>query len=366
MRISELLVAHHHSNLQDKEWQHIRGFLHELKSEGFLLVKNEGEDIYNEQFGTTPDRIKKYFSKNEVQDNSDLTIKTDEELEEILRRNDNPHIATSLHSRALLEMEIRHKRKIEQALQKPTAADRGKTVKAEYKTKDAFVQTRSQGGDHHILMGKRDGTEEKAHMIVDENDGSLRLEDGRQEPTEIAPLIEVIITFPDGQQIRSTRERIEEVNSDNVPVIDVEKVGFSQNARTKEKLAESFSVSVPILIRNFSAGKISLRNIQAYLEVPAGYDCRMFYSDIKNPEDFAAKDFVSRTFQFMVSITGGTGVMNAQNSIWEENKNKIIANIASAKFTFHIKAESVALKGVSTLEKSFDLNSEILPHLLIN
>src|SRR3989338_9421239 len=33
LRISELLVAPHHNNVQDPEWQHVRDLLHELKSE---------------------------------------------------------------------------------------------------------------------------------------------------------------------------------------------------------------------------------------------------------------------------------------------------------------------------------------------
>jgi len=61
LRISELLVAPHRNNVQEPEWRHIRDLLHELKSEGFLLVEKEGQDIYNEAFSSTPDKIKKYF-----------------------------------------------------------------------------------------------------------------------------------------------------------------------------------------------------------------------------------------------------------------------------------------------------------------
>ena len=96
----------------DEEWNHVKVFLHELKSGGFLLIQNEGEDIYHEKFSSTPDRVDKYFSKDKVQDYSDLTKRTEEELEEIIRRNDNPGVATSLHNRALVELDLRYKKRL--------------------------------------------------------------------------------------------------------------------------------------------------------------------------------------------------------------------------------------------------------------
>ena len=365
LRISELMVASDHNNVQEEEWKHIRGFLHDIKSQGYLSVENEGQDIHHEKFASTPDKIKKYFSKDLPQDNSDLSKKTDEELEEIIRKGVNADISGSLHNRALTEIDIRHRKKIEAALLGVKAVpERGKTVKADYKTAEAFVQSRTQGDDQHILMGKRDGTPGKAHMIIDKNDGSQRLEGGQQEPTEIAPLIETYITFPNGDRIKATREKIEEAGSEGIPVIEVEKIGFNGSARTKEKLAETFSVSIPILIKNFSNGKITVRDIRVSLQVPDGYDCSIVYTDAKSQEDIAAKDFVSRTFLFSVAISGRAGGIGPHNPVWEACKNKVIAEINSAKFILHVKAGAVSLKGTAVVEKSFDLTSEILPELI--
>ena len=63
-RISQLLVTPHvqRSTPVNEEWQHIQLFLHQLKSDNFLLIQNEGQDIYNEKFSSTPDRIEKYFN----------------------------------------------------------------------------------------------------------------------------------------------------------------------------------------------------------------------------------------------------------------------------------------------------------------
>lgn len=64
IRIAELLVAPHvqRSSPLDEEWKHIQSFLHQLKMQDFLLIQNEGENIYNEKFSSTPDRIDRYFN----------------------------------------------------------------------------------------------------------------------------------------------------------------------------------------------------------------------------------------------------------------------------------------------------------------
>lgn len=48
-------------NVQEAEINHVRKILHKLKTEGYLLVQNEGENIFEEKFSSTPDRLKKYF-----------------------------------------------------------------------------------------------------------------------------------------------------------------------------------------------------------------------------------------------------------------------------------------------------------------
>ena len=86
-----------------------------------------------------------------------------------------------------------------------------KTIKRRLETEGLFVETRSRGEDLHLLVGQRDGTGEKAHMIIDGNSGEIRTEDSKQEPTEIAKKIEAILTLPSGKRIKTTREAIEEI-----------------------------------------------------------------------------------------------------------------------------------------------------------
>lgn len=66
IQICELLVSH--NNIQAQEIEHIKQHLHELKQDGFLLIRNEGEDIYHEEFASTPERVSRYLiSKTTVE-----------------------------------------------------------------------------------------------------------------------------------------------------------------------------------------------------------------------------------------------------------------------------------------------------------
>ncbi len=109
--IATSLVTPHvqRSNVLDEEWKHVQGFLHQLKSDGFLLAENEGHNILHEKFSSTPDRIEKYFKKDQIIDNADLTQKTNGELQEIMRNSiDNSYVPSSIYNKAKLELEFRN------------------------------------------------------------------------------------------------------------------------------------------------------------------------------------------------------------------------------------------------------------------
>lgn len=87
-----------------------------------------------------------------------------------------------------------------------------KTLKNRLNAQGLFIESRSkEGGDLHLLIGQRDGSSEKAHVIVDETTGEIRIEDSQKEPLELVRKIESIITLPTGKKIRITRELIEEI-----------------------------------------------------------------------------------------------------------------------------------------------------------
>ena len=110
MSICEFLVASKHNNIQEAEITHIKRLLHQLKTQGFLLVENEGQDIYNEGFSATPDRVEKYFAIPEDIHTADLTKKTDDELKEIMRNSiDNSYVPSSIYNKAKQELDFRQR-----------------------------------------------------------------------------------------------------------------------------------------------------------------------------------------------------------------------------------------------------------------
>lgn len=108
IRISELLICKYHSNLQDKEWKHVWAILHSLKRDNFLIVKNEGKNVLEEEFSSTPDRVIRYFEKQILHDVGNLQDKTDEQLKEIMRfRIENQNLPHSIYHKARQELEFR-------------------------------------------------------------------------------------------------------------------------------------------------------------------------------------------------------------------------------------------------------------------
>ena len=88
----------------------------------------------------------------------------------------------------------------------------GQMIKRRIESEGLFVESRARGEDQHLLIGEKDGTGEKAHLVIDGKSGEIRIEDNRQEPTELLARIETILTLPSGKKIRTTREVIEEAD----------------------------------------------------------------------------------------------------------------------------------------------------------
>jgi hypothetical protein len=88
------------------------------------VVYNDQTDEYFEKapsyrIGLTAKAIKFLEDEDKIMtDNNDLTKMTDEELENIVRRNVNSGVPGSLHNKALLEIDLRHKKKLE-SLERP-------------------------------------------------------------------------------------------------------------------------------------------------------------------------------------------------------------------------------------------------------
>lgn len=94
-----------------------------------------------------------------------------------------------------------------------------RTIKHRFETEGLFVESRSQNGDQHLLIGERNGNSDKAHLIIDHKTGEVRVEKGRQEPTEVLSKVEAILTLKDGRRIRTTREAIEDISAESFTTV---------------------------------------------------------------------------------------------------------------------------------------------------
>ncbi|RXK58583.1 hypothetical protein ESA94_18300 [Lacibacter luteus] len=87
-----------------------------------------------------------------------------------------------------------------------------KTFKNRLEKEGLFIESRSKkDSDLHLIIGQKDGKPDKAHIVLDEKTGDIRVEDNQLEPLELVQKIESIITLSDGKKIKITREAIEEV-----------------------------------------------------------------------------------------------------------------------------------------------------------
>ena len=245
-----------------------------------------------------------------------------------------------------------------------------KTIKRRLEVEGLFIESRKQGenSDEHLIIGKKDDAAgEKAHIIIDSNTGEIRVEEGRKEPTELIRHIETILTLPGGKRIKSSREAIEELAEEEKVAPDLIKIeldkepAFNPMTTTKEGLAHSFILMVSILIKNLSDQKVNVRNINAKLTLPQGYQNGMFFTDLRNTEALEGKDFISRTLSFKAEIiNGANGALNDENIVWTENKNKVLEHLASTPITLDFKGEYVALDGTRPLSTTFDITTMLL------
>lgn len=90
-----------------------------------------------------------------------------------------------------------------------------KTIKRRLKTDDYWIESRLDGEDEHILIGRRDENGKKAHIIIDGESAEIRVEDKSKSSEELTKYIETRLTLPNGKKILSTREGVEFFEDEN-------------------------------------------------------------------------------------------------------------------------------------------------------
>ena len=294
-RICQLMVCKDQNNVQDEELQHIKGSLHQLKSEGFILVENEGADIYKEGFSSTPDRVEKYFSKHKIQDYSDLTKMSDQELEEIIRRNDNPGVATSLHNRALLELDLRHKK----MLRESATGSKNKTT-----------------DEQEAVMSKIIGIHHQIDKIVDlDKKGLLERKELYDFKDKIENDIKQFITQSDDESQRHFKK----ITSGwkNMP-----KPGFTNPGEAEQNLKDI------IYFINETSKRLSGKDFKTETYISAGrtFDGRVHLLNVLNTakkEIFIIDNYLERGILSILStVSESKASLKLKFLIGDKNKNK--------------------------------------------
>lgn len=149
---------------------------------------------------------------------------------------------------------------------------------------------------------------------------------------------------------------------------EIDKVVFNKIVTTAEGLAESFTLIVPVLIKNPSENKIRIRNIRPTIELPSGYQWHMFYEDLNSPggRDINGRDFLGCKFGFAANIIGREKGVKETNTEFVGNRDRILSEIPSAKILFHFAAEAMSLEGTTTISEEYDLTDTLLPLIKIS
>lgn len=84
-----------------------------------------------------------------------------------------------------------------------------RTLKDRLETPDQWIESRTQGEDIHILVGRKDGSGLKVHLVIDGKTAEIRVKDDQTAPLELIRSIESMLTLSDGRIVRFSRQVID-------------------------------------------------------------------------------------------------------------------------------------------------------------
>ncbi len=246
-----------------------------------------------------------------------------------------------------------------------------KTIKKRLEIEGLFIESRQQGegGDEHLIIGEKDGTGEKAHVVIDSATGEIRVKEKGKEPTELTRRIETILTLKSGKRVKTSREAIELMDEETPEIIlqielDRAKITFDSTLKPKGGPADHIFIQIPVKLKNMSDGKLILKNVVPHILLPEGYTAGL-YSHGRSQVEFNinGKEFSLQTFHFFSKIISGSGPVNSQNLVYEENRKKILSNLPTTKAEFRLTGECTSFDGTIPIDKTFDITEIIVPQL---
>jgi len=146
--------------------------------------------------------------------------------------------------------------------------------------------------------------------------------------------------------------------------LDNHGVGFNSTLTGGDHLVEKFSVTINLRINNLSAKKITLRNINATLQLPEGYEDKNPFHTNLSSSGINGEDFVSGNFAFMGKIPReGSSQGTREWFEWLANRGRILEGLPTARLIFRLTGEAVSNDDLVPINQEFDITQEILPKL---
>ena len=149
--------------------------------------------------------------------------------------------------------------------------------------------------------------------------------------------------------------------------ISSEGASVNVNHRTADDMAISFSLTVPIRLKNLSSDQITVQSLRASLQLPEGYSSSLHYTDlIRNSLDIGGRNHIGGTYLFSAQIAGVTQERGTTygNPAWEANRDRLVANLHTGQVKVKFTGRCFSLDENIPIDKEFDLTQEILLKLL--
>lgn len=145
--------------------------------------------------------------------------------------------------------------------------------------------------------------------------------------------------------------------------VEIEDISISQHSRTADGLVDSFSLTIKVLLRNFSQNSSQVRAVSSSLITLDGYESVTFGNGFTETNDLAARGVLTRTLQFLVSLKGrGQGTAEGV-TLFNDSKSRALAAIGSGNISLVFEAVGVSVLGTEIIKESFDLTKEVTPFL---
>lgn len=149
-----------------------------------------------------------------------------------------------------------------------------KKIKRRIENEGLWVQSTTEGNDIHILIGERDGSSNKVHLVLGKT-GEIRIDSKDQAPHDILEKVEATLTTNKGEKIRITRDVLEFLEDDEP---------FSSNGIA----VYSFNKSGYFCLEFYNLGDEDILNFKAKIiwkqkEGPQERELERFFNENDNP-----------------------------------------------------------------------------------